>query len=444
MLTRNSTAIAHDIHEQIIVHKRSLFLVGHTNNSGFIQDDEVRSAFLPPLQAVFRKEDIAMSTFTPIFTTYTEEDVAMLEKDREKEAKRKKRTTRARRGVQLPDREPLKTHRSLLNGMGPYGAVRPLPQLDSSSTPAAPVQATSSRRAAAIAAQANINLLAQDLPLPAPPSPLPAAASSSASRSRKLARPSRGISHASPMSAREGSVAMGSETPLMTGTKRALREDSVSETSSPLPRKRGMNGHGGGRGGDSPEPEDSKPVLPARLDELRHASVKPDPAFMSHASPAGGRPAQSLNGTPQRRNPLDATLAPDRLSRGSGSPSSPGKQRRQNDDDDDDSDDNSSGSDSDSEDSEWESRKKRKMSQRQASAPPPPAIPSKPKAHVPEVSLMPEPRHAWLTEQPPEWAQRVVEDYKRNKFPNDLFGVVPKANQPPGTPAEWRIRCHDW
>ena len=165
----HSTAIAHDIHEQIIVHQRSLFLVGHTPGSGVVIDDEVRSSFLPPLSksSLIRREDIALSIFTPIFATFTEEEIVNMEKDRERDSKRKKRTTRARRGIVLPDREPIKTHRTLLNPMGPNGQLPSVPVSEDVVVPTA----TTSRRAAAIAAQANINLIAQDHNLPSPPTP---------------------------------------------------------------------------------------------------------------------------------------------------------------------------------------------------------------------------------------------------------------------------------
>ena len=192
------TALAHDIHEQILVHRRSLCLVGHAPNSGLIMDEEVRSFFLPPLvpNSVLRKEDVAMSNYTPIFATFTEEDIISIERERDREAKRKKRAGRARRGIILPDREPLKTHRTLLNPTGANGSVQH--QGGGKETPlAAP---TTSRRAAAIAAQANINLLAQDLPLPQPPSPVLQQAS------RKPKRSLRELSRASPISARESSV----------------------------------------------------------------------------------------------------------------------------------------------------------------------------------------------------------------------------------------------
>jgi SWI/SNF-related matrix-associated actin-dependent regulator of chromatin subfamily B protein 1 len=165
------TAIAHDIHEQSLVHRRSLILLGHTPNSRIPIDDELRSAFLPPLNefTVVRREETAMSSFTPIFSNFTEEDIQAIEKERERESKRKKRGGRARRGIILPDREPIKTHRTRLNLKGPDGLIAPpvVPE------PVVPVQATTSRRAAAIAANANIILINQDLPIPQPPSPVP-------------------------------------------------------------------------------------------------------------------------------------------------------------------------------------------------------------------------------------------------------------------------------
>ena len=225
-----STALAHDIHEQILVHKRSLFLVGHTPGSGFIADDEVRSAFLPPLSdgAVLRREDIAMNGYTPIFMTHAPEDLAVIESNRDRELKRKKRNTRARRGVVLPDREPLKTQRTLINPIGPNGLALPI----IAETVSAPV--VSSRRAAAIAAQANINLLAQDLPLPQPPTPPPQPTIVRSKRGRAARDPSRETSVVHP----------GELTPSVIG-KRGFREDSVADTvgmGSPMPANKRRNG----------------------------------------------------------------------------------------------------------------------------------------------------------------------------------------------------------
>jgi len=247
-----STALAHDIHEQILVHKRSLFLVGHTFGAGYIIDDEVRSAFLPTITTATRGEDLAMASFTPIFNSLTEADIDRLEKEREKDSKRKKRATRGRRGVILPDREPIKTQRSLLfNGVDPTGALIHQPTIEISAP------ATSSRRAAAIAAQANINLIAQDLPIPDPPSPV------SHPIRRKFPGRGRGGSRHSPSYGREGSESVGyngsftgSETPtgMQAGFRRNLRETFESEMFSPASGHRRRPG----RIADSPEEEDER------------------------------------------------------------------------------------------------------------------------------------------------------------------------------------------
>jgi len=211
-----------------------------------------------------------MSSFTPIFATFTEEDIAHLEKERDKDLKRKKRATRARRGIILPDREPQKTHRTLVNPVGPNGLMPA--QVEPT---AAPIN--TGRRAAAIAAQANINLLAQDLPIPQPPSPIPLPAPN---RARKRGR---GNSRMSPTPGREGSVG-NPDTP-MTGMKRSYREDSVSETASPLPARRR-------NGGRIMSPED-EPVQPFAQVDLKRKSEGADEgrvgkSIKSEAPPANG------------------------------------------------------------------------------------------------------------------------------------------------------------
>lgn len=265
------TAISHDIHEQIVTHQRSLFLVGHTPGSGSILNDDVRGAFLPPLTAALRKEDVAMSNFTPVLANFTEADVLAIEKERERESKRKKRATRGRRGVVLPDREPLKTFRTLLHSAIDASVVA---AAEATIVPAPVINST--RRAAAIAAQANINLALQDLPLPAPPSP-PVAPPTRNPRGRPPRFP-RGGSRASPSSTREGSVINGDHsTPTAVGHKRGLREESENEAGSPLPPRKRHNG----RIADSPDvedvvkAEDGGPTLaPAAPTDSGRASVK--------------------------------------------------------------------------------------------------------------------------------------------------------------------------
>jgi hypothetical protein len=234
-----STALAHDIHEQIITQKRCLFLTGHIIGSNLDLDDEVKTAFLPPVRNVHRSEQVAMSTYTPIFATFTDEDIQTIERERERDSKRKRRATRARRGVILPDREPAKTQRTLLNPIGANGVIaRAATELAA----AAPI--TSSRRAAAIAAQANINLLAQDLPLPQPPTPPPTnhPYKPGKGRGRGSGRGGYNNSRNSPASFREGSILNDHQTPIpQSALKRSYRDES-SEINSPVLSKiaRGM------------------------------------------------------------------------------------------------------------------------------------------------------------------------------------------------------------
>ncbi|CAJ0837408.1 4031_t:CDS:2 [Entrophospora sp. SA101] len=108
------TAIAHSIREQIQIYVKSLMLVGHPFDGMSVQDDDLRQSFLPPVSNIIRKED-AVDTYTPVLIELSEAEIEKIEKDRERDARRKRRQTRGRRGVILPDREPPKTHRTLLH-----------------------------------------------------------------------------------------------------------------------------------------------------------------------------------------------------------------------------------------------------------------------------------------------------------------------------------------
>ena len=92
----------------------------------------------------------------PIINYLSEGELDRLDKEREKEAnRRRKRNTRGRRGVALPDREPLKTHRT--PGIG-------FPEIDPQILAlAAAASAPTSRRAAAAAASVTIaNMVASE------------------------------------------------------------------------------------------------------------------------------------------------------------------------------------------------------------------------------------------------------------------------------------------
>lgn len=103
------TAIAHSIREQIDVVTKSLCLLGHVPGV-LIPDDDLRREFLPPLYESLRTE---VSDFTPILNQLTPDEVERNDKEREREVRRKRRQTKGR-GVTLPDREHVKTHRTLV------------------------------------------------------------------------------------------------------------------------------------------------------------------------------------------------------------------------------------------------------------------------------------------------------------------------------------------
>ncbi|BGP12836.1 SWI/SNF chromatin-remodeling complex subunit [Rhodosporidiobolus nylandii] len=105
-----ATAIAHSIREQVELYTRSLYLL-HYSKGGVVSDDDLRREFLPSLQDPFRT-DLAES-FTPLLHQLTRDEVDRLEKEHDRENRRKRRQTKGR-GVTLPDREPARTNRTLV------------------------------------------------------------------------------------------------------------------------------------------------------------------------------------------------------------------------------------------------------------------------------------------------------------------------------------------
>ncbi|KAJ3536080.1 hypothetical protein NMY22_g6197 [Coprinellus aureogranulatus] len=106
------TAIAHSIREQVAAFQKSLFLVGHPSDGTAVQDDELRQAFLPSLITGARPVS-EVAHFTPTLNYLSDGEIERTEKEREKDInKRRKRNTRGRRGVALPDREPVRTYRT--------------------------------------------------------------------------------------------------------------------------------------------------------------------------------------------------------------------------------------------------------------------------------------------------------------------------------------------
>ncbi|EJD02050.1 SNF5-domain-containing protein [Fomitiporia mediterranea MF3/22] len=149
------TAVAHSIREQVSTYQKSLFLVGHPSDGSAVQDDDLRMSFIPTVTFVTRPLD--QTTLTqPVINYLSDGELDRLDKEREKEAnKRRKRNTRGRRGITLPDREPIRTHRTPAIGF---------PEIDPSTLAlAAAAAAPTSRRAAAAAASVTIaNMVASE------------------------------------------------------------------------------------------------------------------------------------------------------------------------------------------------------------------------------------------------------------------------------------------
>nr|CDI55247.1 related to SNF5-component of SWI/SNF transcription activator complex [Melanopsichium pennsylvanicum 4] len=107
------TAIAHSIREQVSVHVKSLAMTGHTFDGRPIADEELRAAFLGPVnKANLSRSELESYNFTPRLLQLTEAEIERLDREREREARRKRRQTRGRRGINLPDRDPQKTQRT--------------------------------------------------------------------------------------------------------------------------------------------------------------------------------------------------------------------------------------------------------------------------------------------------------------------------------------------
>ncbi|WWC92081.1 uncharacterized protein L201_007035 [Kwoniella dendrophila CBS 6074] len=498
-----ATALAHDIHEQILVHKRSLFLVGHAFGSGLILDDEVRLAFLPPVTTSLRKEDLAMASYTPIFNQLTEDQLALIEVQREKESKRKKRAGRARRGVVLPDRDPIKTQRSLLNPLGPNGLpVFSAPELIANTKDSAPLHR---RRGAAIAAEANMALIAQDLPIGGPSSPAHHHRDhhhgpTISARGKRIGRPPKNLSRASPanfgnVATREGSILEPHPHQLSTpslshiGIKRSFREDSIDDFSannSPaLSRKRISHS----RIPDSPELEPGQQI---QVQTQRQTPIKHE-SYVNHNHNTNSHNGLQAIQEEKKRKLAHETSGDDsarRPSLGSNTPTGPIASQNtistkalnpttnlgnDNDDSNSDSDDSSVSDDDDESDSTFASSSRSKTSKRgrgrngkkqrnvsstsltnklpkiedQTPIKPPPSSSyavSAPHGRSPSTTINISPSSAKKNIiELPIWASRALSDL-RAKYPRDDFVVVQKprpVDAPPGGQIEWRAKCMD-
>jgi len=149
-----TTAIAHSIREQADSFQRSLGLIEHVVGHP-INNDELKYQFLPPVSSssliaghsgssvygiaptansqpftsLIRSKQ-AILAFTPRLDQLSYEEIAIKEKEREREARRKRRSTRGRQRVNLPDRESVKTHRTLVPKPGSKEVSSHQPDVD--------------------------------------------------------------------------------------------------------------------------------------------------------------------------------------------------------------------------------------------------------------------------------------------------------------------------
>ncbi|SCV68409.1 BQ2448_530 [Microbotryum intermedium] len=104
------TAICHSIREQLDVFTRSLCILGHAQGL-LVPDEELRRQFLTPVSEPIRTESAA--DYTPLLNQLTPDEVDRNDKEREREVRRKRRQTKGR-GVTLPDRDFVRTHRTIV------------------------------------------------------------------------------------------------------------------------------------------------------------------------------------------------------------------------------------------------------------------------------------------------------------------------------------------
>lgn len=155
-------------------------MLGYAFDGSAINDIDLKQEFLPAVTDVIRRDEHSIALYTPFLVNVTDADIDRLETEREKSATKKKRATRGRRGVILPDREPIRTVRMRIGGeVDEFG--RPLARVAAPREPfivkPASKKPATSRRAAALAARANITEMSndQDDKFEAPPLPSPAA-----------------------------------------------------------------------------------------------------------------------------------------------------------------------------------------------------------------------------------------------------------------------------
>ena len=110
-----ATAIAHSIREQSQLFTRSLYVTGHPFDGRPVEDQELKSSFLPsPLPSPFRPYQAAKD-FTPYLYELNEIELEKTELSHSREERRQKRSVNRRGGPALPDlKDRKRTIRTLI------------------------------------------------------------------------------------------------------------------------------------------------------------------------------------------------------------------------------------------------------------------------------------------------------------------------------------------
>jgi SWI/SNF-related matrix-associated actin-dependent regulator of chromatin subfamily B protein 1 len=121
-----ANSIAHSIREQTQIHTKTLFLVGHSFDGRPVEDEEVRKEILPQVRVEgLIRPNASLREYTPQLFEIPEAELDRVDKDRDRDSRRKRRQGRAsRRGAaQLPDlHETMRTYCSpVYNGLLPGG-----------------------------------------------------------------------------------------------------------------------------------------------------------------------------------------------------------------------------------------------------------------------------------------------------------------------------------
>ena len=121
------TSMAHLIREQLDAHARSLSSIRYIRGDQIVHED-LKTAFQPALVEIVRSADI--ENWTPHLERLGLIELEHREKERERQSRRQKRGARNNRRnvVTLPDREPLKTNRTIMPLPGAKLEMQPNPQ----------------------------------------------------------------------------------------------------------------------------------------------------------------------------------------------------------------------------------------------------------------------------------------------------------------------------